>query len=430
MLSRLITSSISFVDNIMIGNLGEIAIAGVSLANEFSFIFMILINGISAGASIFITQYWGRKDIKSIHSFMGICYRLAIPIAVIFFIGARFFPRILLSFYSKDINLINTGSEYLKVISHTFLISVISIIISNTLRSTGKIKTPLVISTIAILINSILNLLLIYGIGFFPKLGVTGAAIATLISRLFETILLLFFAYYKKTAAATPFKDILVIPKNYWYKYFKTSVPVIFNDFGWAAGMTVCISIYSRMGLESITAYKISAVIMDLFFVAITSSASASAIILGNIIGTGNTNKARKYSVSFLKLSITLTLILGVIVASLSSVLPEMFNVSDTIKFKSKLILLIFSVFLIIKGINNHLIIGFFRSGGDTLFSMLLNTLGIWFWAVPAGLISGLYFNLPVYIVFGFICLEEVFKFILGLLRFQSGKWIREIIHT
>lgn len=237
-------------------------------------------------------------------------------------------------------------------------------------------------------------------------------------------------AYSKKTPAATPFKDILHIPTEFWKKYFKTSFPVIINDFGWAAGMTVCISVYSRMGTDSITSYKISAVVMDLFFVALTSSASSSAIILGHIIGSGDIKKVYRYGVRFLKLSILITIILGVIVASLSSVIPEMYNVSDVIKNNSRIILLIFSLFLIFKGINNHMIMGFFRSGGDTFVSMLLNTLGIWLWAVPAGILSGLYFSFPVYYVFAFISIEEIFKFVFGIKRFKSGKWIHEIIKT
>ncbi len=430
MLSRFLSSSVSLVDNIMIGHLGSESIAGVSLANEFSFLFMILINSISAGASIFIAQYWGRKDIKSIHSFMGICYRLSIPVALVFFIGSRFFPHVLLSFYINDEAVLKIGTEYLKIIAYTFPLFAITVTISNTLRSAGKVKTPLVVSTGAIILNSILNLFLIYGIGIFPELGVKGAAIATLISKFLEMTIIIFMAYSKKTPAATPFKDIIHIPAEFWKKYFKTSFPVIINDFGWAAGMTICISVYSRMGTDSITSYKISAVIMDLFFVAITSSASSSAIILGHIIGSGDIKKAYRYGVRFLKLSIYSAIILGVLVASLSSVIPEMYNVSDIVKNNSRIILLIFSLFLVFKGINNHLIIGFFRSGGDTFISMLLNTLGIWLWAVPVGIISGLYLSFSVYYVFAFICVEEIFKTIFGLLRFKSGKWIHEIIKT
>ncbi|MGL1890406.1 MAG: MATE family efflux transporter [Spirochaetaceae bacterium] len=428
MLSKFLSSSISLVDNIMIGSLGEIPIAGVSLANEFTFIFMILVSSTSSGASIFIAQYWGKKDLKSIHSFMGICYRISLTISLIFFIGSSFFPMELLSFYSKDIDVLNTGANYLKIISLTFPLSAISITISSTLRSTERVKTPLIVSTGAIILNSILNLLLIHGIGIFPELGVTGAAIATLISKALETLTIVIIAYYKKTQAATPLKDLLHIPKTFWNKYLKTSFPVIINNFGWAAGMTICISVYSRMGIESITSYKISAVIMDLFFVIITASANASAIVLGNIIGTGDFQKAQRYGKRFLKLSIIMAIILGIIVASLSSTIPNMFNVSQSIKDNSRIILLIFSVFLIFKGINNHLITGFFSSGGDTFVSMLLNTLGIWFWAVPISIFSGLYLSLPIYYVFALVCLEEIIKALFAVPRFRSGKWIKEII--
>lgn len=425
--SHLLFSTMAFVDNIMIGRLGKTAIAGVSLANELFFVLMVISFGITSGAAIFTAQFWGKKDVKSIHGIIGICYRLTFGLSTLFFIAAMFFPDFVLGLYSKDLEVIRLGKEYLSIIAFTYPLLAIAMTLSTVLRSTEEVKIPLIVSTIGIGLNSILNLLLIFGIGPFPALGIKGAAIATLIARIVEVSILIIVIYSRKMVVASKLKELLDIPKGLWKKYFGKVTPVIINEVTWATGMTACIAIYSRMGTDQVAAYKMAAVVTDLFFVFFLSSGNAAAIILGNLIGAGKPELAQDFGKKFLKLSLVMSIVLAVIIISLSSLFPLFFKVSDEIRKQSQLVLIVFAFVITFKGLNMHIIIGFLRSGGDTFAAMMLDMLGMWAWAVPMGAVTGLIFKWPLHYVYAVICLEEVFKLWYGLYRFRSGKWINDV---
>jgi putative MATE family efflux protein len=426
-LQNLILSSLNLVDNVMIGRLGEGAIASVGLANQYFFLLNLLLFGITSGSSIFTAQYWGNRDIANIRRVLGICIISGSVAAFIFTLGALFLPAQILSIFSKDKDVILLGSEYLRVIAFSYIITAISFAYSFTLRSTGQVKIPMLVSTVALGTNTILNYLLIYGNFGFPELGVRGAAIATLIARIVEICLVLFIVYKGNNPIAASIGEMLDLPAVFIKNFYKVTVPVILNESIWALGVTMYAVVYARMGTEVIASTNISSTIERITWVIFMGLGNACAVMIGNKIGEGNEKDAFIYAKRFIILGPSLAVLAGFLVYFNSQFILSVYNISPTVYEYASKNLLVFSVFLWAKVFNFTSVVGILRSGGDTKFCLLIDTGGVWLIGVPLVALGGLVWNLPVYWVYALVYVEELFKLVLGLPRILSKKWINNL---
>ena len=266
MLQNLLSSSVSFVDTLMIGQVGEDALAAVGLANQMFFLISLFFFGVSSGAAIFIAQFWGANDRQSMHSVMGIALRLGLLGAGLCSFVSLLFPEAIMHIFTDDPVVVAKGKEYLLVVGVSYVFTAIVMIYSTALRSTGDAKTPLYIACFSMSLNVFLNYLLILGKWGFPRMEVSGAALATTVSRGMEMILLLGFIYTKKRAVAAPIKSLFSSPRPLVKRYFTTCLPVIFNEVFWALGMTTYKIAFSRMGIDVIASVNVSEAIQGLFF--------------------------------------------------------------------------------------------------------------------------------------------------------------------
>jgi len=425
---NLIQSGLNLVDTLMIGQLGETEIASVALSNQVFFLLILIVFGISSGSSVFASQFWGSKNTHGVRESLSLSLLLSGGAALLFSIGAVFFPTFILSIYSKDSEVVRIGASYLRIVGFSYICTSITFAYTASLRSTGKVKLTTAIAAASIIVNTILNFLLIFGIGPFPALGVEGAAIATVIARTAETVFLLIFIYHKKYPSAVQFSEIFQISGTYVRKYFNTSTPVILNEIFWSFGITAINLVFARISTEALASYSISDTISKLFIIFFFGTSSACAVMVGNRIGAGEEEKATYFAHSYAILAPLLGLIIGVILFPLASILPELFNVSQGAKSGVTSILRVLSILMPIKIFNWHMVVGILRSGGDTRFSLYMEAGGIWLVAVPAAVITGLVFHLPLIIIYIALSMEEIVKFIFGFYRLRSGKWLSNVI--
>jgi putative MATE family efflux protein len=427
MLQSLLTSSLSFVDTLMIGQLGGVAIAAVGLANQLFFLMMLYYFGVTSGSAVFIAQFWGKKDFSSIHKTMGICFTFSLAGAALFTTISLFFPGQAMRLFSPDPDVIAAGSQYLKVVGISYIFSAVSLSFAASLRSTERAKIPMFSTLLSLAVNIMLNYLLIFGNLGFPRMGVAGAAFATAIARGLELTVVILITYRRKEPAAGSLRAFFSFDLAFVRRYLKTALPVILNEIVWSMGMVSYKMVFARMGTQVIAAANVVESIQNLFFVVFIGTANGSAVMIGKKIGECKSEIAQEYAGRFLKLSLLLGLLIGSIMFAASGMIPKAFNVDHSTQVLCSQALMLLAFILPIKAFNMHTIVGILRSGGDTRTSLLLELSSVWFVGVPLAVFGGLYLGLPLHLLYVLISLEEGYKMILSYLRIRSGRWIHDL---
>ncbi|WP_132996410.1 MATE family efflux transporter [Sporanaerobacter acetigenes] len=427
-LQNLISSSLNMVDNLMIGKLGENSIASVGLVNQYFFIFMLCLSGINAGAGIFISQFWGKKDVSNIRKMFGLEIVLSTVAALIFSILGFIFPGIIMNIFTKDAVVIDLGVKYLRIISITFIITGLTQGYSTLLRCVGQAKPPMFASLIGVLTNAFLNWILIFGNFGFPAMGVVGAAIATSIARTVEMVYVIYSAHKNNKAIFSNIKEIMSFNYEFVKIYFGTSSSVIINELLWSLGLTAYSIIYAKIGISAVASMQIATTINNMFMVLCIGIATAAAIMVGNKIGAGEEDLAIEYATRLGILAPMIGLATGIILWFTAPLITRPFNINkDTLKLTIT-VLRIMAVFAPLRFFNVLMIVGVFRGGGDTTYSMWVQLGTVWCFAIPAGYIAAVYFKLPLDNVFFIICLEEVIKIGFEAKRLHSKKWIGNVV--
>lgn len=423
-----ITSSLNLVDNVMIGKLGEAPIAAVGLANQYFFIFMLCIGGINAGASVFMSQYWGKRDVKNIHKVLGLDITVGFIASSIFAIGAFFFSDIIMNILSNDIEVINLGSLYLKIAAISYFFTNFTQGYSSALRSTEQTKLPMYGSLLAVLCNAFLNWIFIFGNLGFPEMGVAGAALATTLARFIEMLFIILIVYIKKNKVASNIKELFSFDFNFVKVYFNTSTSVIINEIIYSCGVTAYSIAYAQIGTSEVATMQIATTLINMFMVLCTGLANAAAIMVGNKIGAKEEEEAIEYAKKLGLISPIIGLTLGIIIWLTAPMILKVFNITPETYSDAIKVLRVMAVFCAIRTYNVVMIVGVFRGGGDTTYSMLVQAATIWLYAVPIAFISAMLWSVPIYIVYLFICLEEIIKLGFEISRLRSGKWLNNVV--
>lgn len=426
-LQNLLMASLALVDIVMIGQLGEAAIAAVGLGGQVFFLATLLFYGISSGGAVYFAQFWGRKDIESIKKTIFLVIFLVEAGAGLLSIMAIAIPEYIITIFTTDPAVISAGSEYLTITGISFLFTALSIAYSMALRSIGKASLPLKASIVSISVNTVLNYILIFGKFGFPEMGIMGAAIATTISRFIEMAIIIIYVYKSGSVLAVGIKDFLNLKMDFVRKYLKTTIHVILNELAWATGMLVYKIVYARMGTDTIATIGITETTDSLIFSFLLGSANACAIMIGNKIGERDIIGVHAYSRKLILLAFSLGILGGSILFLIAPYVPLLFNVSDDVRRSATLVMYILAMFTVIKSINLHFVIGIFRGGGDTKFSFFIDIIGTWFVGVPLAVLFGLILDFPLHIVVLIIIIEEALKAVLGLFRYRSNKWIHDV---
>lgn len=427
-LQQVIFTSVNFVDTLMIGALGEVAIAAVGLSNQVFFLYNLILFGLVSGGGIFFAQYWGKQEEEGLSRSVALTIISALFFSIPFFVLSFFYPNLVLNFFSPDIEVIKLGAVYLKIIALSFPLFAISLVTSFMLRSIKKVHIPLIITIIELSSNIFLNYLLIFGKLGFPTLGVKGAAIATLIARLIGCISSVLIVYLRKMPGRIYFRHFREITPKFFKSYFHYAIPTMANEFAWSLGVTMYSIVYAHMGTNVIAAQRVMSTIEG-FATSITFSiANAASVIIGNMLGTSQYEEAYDVSKKALKLAELISIFAAIICIIITFFLVNVFDVSEEVKKMVRITITISMSFLPIKLFNGMNVVGFLRAGGDTRFSFIVEGSTLWFIGVPLSVIGGLVLNLSFPVVYLLTMSEEVVKSLILLSRYKSKKWLKNVL--
>jgi putative MATE family efflux protein len=429
-IQNFIMSSLNLVNVMMIGQVGDVAVASVGLANQIYFLLRLLLFGICSGSAVFAAQFWGKREILKIKKVLGLSLILSITSGILFSILAIGFPEWVLGLYSQDQAVIQAGAVYLRIVGVSYIVTAISFAYSSVLCSVEEVRLPMLVSGLALLLNIILNYGLILGKLGMPQMGIHGAAIGTIVSRFVEFGLLLFLTYRRRTPAAAKLHELFGYSREFLQSFFKTTAPVIFNELLWSIGCTMYYVIYAHMNTSALAAANISSTVQSMGFVFLMGISSGCAIMVGNQIGASFEDSAYVYAKKSMQVNLALGVLLGVVLHFLAPSILQLYRVSEETAFLATRMIQMQGYCFWMKSLGMILIVGIFRSGGDTQYSMLLDVGCIWLVGLPLGALAAFVFHLPAYWVTIIFASEDLVKSILGIQHFISKKWINNLSYT
>lgn len=427
MIQQFITAFASLIDNLMVGTNGKDAINAVGASGNIFFVVMLIGYGISNGAGIYIAQQFGSKEFKGMHY----TFLVGIIGAVIVGLGSSIivyvFKEQFINAFTREPEQHALAYEYLKVAVITYPIILVSMSIAGAYRRCGNTFLPMVAGIIAIVINTCINYLLINGNFGFPALGVKGAAIATLISRIIELIILIIIMEKKKMPFRPVFKDLFSIPMQTVKQVAKTSLPLTMNEFLWGLGMSVLIALYGIKSADNLTSVQIAYTTANLLFVVMSGFATAASVLIGQDLGRNDLAGAKSHSVMLIKLSLFTGIVVSVFAVILSFIVPEFYSVSAEIKNNSANILRVMAIYFPIFVITGTIFFTL-RAGGDVKGALIVDGLFMWVVAIPISFYINSY--LPIGIVFTYflVQLSDVLKLFVIYIRYKKGRWIKKLI--
>lgn len=423
-LQSMLQSAFSMVDQIMIGQLGEIQVAGVGLAGKFASIYAVLISAIGAAAGIMISQYLGQENNRGVRQSFFANLLLSGGIAGIFTAVCILFPERIMGAYTRDAQTRQTAAEYLALISGTFVPMAGAALLSTLLRCRERPRLPLYASIAAALLNTGLNYILIFGkLGLAP-MGIKGAAIATVLSQCANLLLMLPRALLARTENE-PQRALLA--QFHWRQYLSLLLPLLVCEAMWSLGENVYAAIYGHISTDASAAMTLTNPVQGVVIGALCGLSQAAGVIIGKRLGRGETEDAYWAAKRLLIYGLAGALMLSAAVMLLSGVYVKLYQVEETVKATARQLLFAYALVVPFKVLNMILGGGILRSGGQTKYVMFIDGIGTWCCGVPLGLLSAFVLRLPVAWVYFLLSLEECLRFGFSMAVFRRKKWMRRL---
>ncbi len=426
-LQNLINVGVSTADVVMLGKVGETSLSASSLAGQVQFIMFLILFGLTSGAGVLTAQYWGKKDIRTIEKVMGMAMLIALIIAVLFTAVVLLFPYDVMAIFSKEEDVIKEGVLYLRIIAISYIFTAMTLIYLNVMRSIERVIISTVVYLVSLIVNVILNAILIFGMFGLEPMGIRGAAIATLIARIVEFIIVLFYSKFKNKDVRFRLKDLIPHDKLLMKDFIKYSLPVLANELVWGAGTSTSAAIIGHLGKAAVAANSITQVTRQLAMIVSFGLAGATAILIGKAIGENDEDRARLYAKRFVKLSIIFGIIGAFVILGVSLVAKDMLSLSDQAKSYMSFMMFVMSYFAFGQSFNSVVVVGVCRAGGDTKFGLYLDAGFLWGVSVFLGFIAAFVLKLPVPLVYMVLISDEIVKMPVTYRRYKSMKWLKNV---
>lgn len=425
-IQNLITSAVNSADVFMLGFVGQTELSAVSLANQMQFLIGGLFFGITSGIVMLCSQYWGKKDTNTIQKVMGIAFKLSLIICTLFSLSAMFFPKTIMLIYTNDLNLVEIGVEYLRIISISYVLLAFSQVYLSVLRSIERAHASTIISSIALITNVCLNAIFIFGLFGVPKMGVIGVAIATTIARILEVVLCFIDLYCNKVFKFN-IKFILEWDKLLFLDYLKYSIPALLNDIVWTVAFSTYSIIMGHLNADVVAANSVASTVRNLCTVVCYGISSGGTVIIGKEIGENKLDIAKRDSDRLLKVAILSGIITGAFILLIKPIVFECFVLTERAYEYLGFMLNISSYYVVGQLFNTITIAGIFRAGGDSRFGLICDTINMWVISVPLGFLAAFVFKLPPMGVYFILCLDEFWKIPIVFKHYKSYKWLKNI---
>lgn len=417
---------VSASDALMLGFISQDALSAVSLAGQIMFIYILFQFALTGGANIFAAQYYGKGDVKSVEKILGIVLKFSVCISAVFSIFSIIAPKLLMQIFTNDMKLVDMGDDYLRVMGVSYFLMGISQVYLCIMKNCGKASGSALISSVSMIINIALNSLLIFGIGFFPKMEIVGAALATTISRVVELVWTMI-EHSRKGSIKIRRKHLIHSDKKLFKDYCKYTAPILGNELAWGCGFAMFSVIMGRLGSDAIAANSVANIVKNLLICFCMGTASAGGIMVGNELGQGKLDRAKEYGSKTCKTALVVGLISGGLILALSPIIVGFANLTSQAAEYLQIMLIVCSYYVVGKTMNTTTIAGIFCAGGDSKFGFICDVITMWVIVVPIGMISAFVLKLPVATVYILMNIDEIVKLPAVYIHYKKYKWLKDL---
>lgn len=426
-LQGLITIGVNIADTLMIGMLGERQLSAAALATQYLNVFNSLCMGLSMGASVLASRYWGMQEMQSLKKTITVMYRCCLIMVAFFTVTTLLIPEMIMQMYTGEKDIIAYGVQYLKYCTGSYIFYGMSLTTTIILRSMKNVKIPLIVSVISFLINIAGNYILMFGKLGIRAMGVSGAALSTLLVRIFEFMIICGYLFIVENVLKYRVKDLFMHVGDMFPKYVKIGFPVLVSDGVLALGTNVVMMIIGRLGAAFVAANAITSVVDRMCNILIQGVSQGSAVITGNTLGRGEVEKVERQGWAFLGIGIVLGLASAVVLLLIKEPVIQIYQLSKETAEITRQLIWAMSLMVIFLSANHILTKGALRGGGDTKALMVADNIFLWIVSIPLGFAAGLVLHCPPFWIYVCLKMENPLKTIWCIFRLKSKKWIKKI---
>ena len=423
-LQQFMTALVGACDAIMLGKLSQDAMSAVSLATQVTFVFNLFMFAFMAGENMFVAQYYGKGDYKGISQVFSLVTKICGCIAVVFLAGTLFFPEQLMRILTNEETLIVLGSEYLRVIGISYVFSGIAQIFLAIMKNCGAVNMSTLINGVMVILNIALNAVFIFGLSGFPKMGIKGAALATVLATVVQFLWSVGYVLCRIRAVKFSLRSC---EKKLFGRFWQKTVPLLINNLAWGIGFSMYSVIMGHLGTDAVAANGIANISKNLVVCFCLGLGNAGSIIVGNRLGADRLQEAKEVGETLTKTAIIAGIVSGLVLIALSPFITKMVDLTPTARGYLQKMLLICSYYIAGKSVNCMTIGGIFAAGGDSKFGMLCDSVTLWCIIVPLGCICAFILKLPVMVVYFVLNLDEIIKLPVVYKHYKKYKWIKNL---
>ena len=423
-LQQFMTALVGACDAIMLGKLSQDAMSAVSLATQVTFVFNLFMFAFMAGENMFVAQYYGKGDYTGISQVFSLVTKICGCIAVVFLAGTLFFPEQLMRILTNEETLIVLGSEYLRVIGISYVFSGIAQIFLAIMKNCGAVNMSTLINGVMVILNIALNAVFIFGLSGFPKMGIKGAALATVLATVVQFLWSVGYVLCRIRAVKFSLRSC---EKKLFGRFWQKAVPLLINNLAWGIGFSMYSVIMGHLGTDAVAANGIANISKNLVVCFCLGLGNAGSIIVGNRLGADRLQEAKEAGETLTKTAIIAGLVSGLVLIALSPFIPKLVDLTPTARGYLQKMLLISSYYIAGKSVNCMTIGGIFAAGGDSKFGMLCDSVTLWCIIVPLGCICAFILKLPVMVVYFVLNLDEIIKLPVVYKHYKKYKWIKNL---
>ena len=423
-LQQFMTALVGACDAIMLGKLSQDAMSAVSLATQVTFVFNLFMFAFMAGENMFVAQYYGKGDYTGISQVFSLVTKICGCIAVVFLAGTLFFPEQLMRILTNEETLIVLGSEYLRVIGISYVFSGIAQIFLAIMKNCGAVNMSTLINGVMVILNIVLNAVFIFGLSGFPKMGIKGAALATVLATVVQFLWSVGYVLCRIRAVKFSLRSC---EKKLFGRFWQKAVPLLINNLAWGIGFSMYSVIMGHLGTDAVAANGIANISKNLVVCFCLGLGNAGSIIVGNRLGADRLQEAKEVGETLTKTAIIAGIVSGLVLIALSPFITKMVDLTPTARGYLQKMLLISSYYIAGKSVNCMTIGGIFAAGGDSKFGMLCDSVTLWCIIVPLGCICAFILKLPVMVVYFVLNLDEIIKLPVVYKHYKKYKWIKNL---
>lgn len=422
-LQNLMFSLVTASDAIMLGFLDQDSLSASSLAGQVAFVFSLFYGAFVFGLTVLAAQYWGKGDERTAGEVFAVTMQYSLLVGLVFTFGTAIFPEQIMRFFTADTRLITAGGEYLRTVSLSYVLTGFTQSYFGMMKVCDRAKLSSLIGSLSVVVNIILNAAMIFGM----SMGIRGAALATVLARVFETIMALIAVRRKQ---CPPLRVGLVFRsenKQLHRDYWKYTIPLLINQLGWGGGVTMYSVIMGHLGSDAVAANSIASIVRSMIASLCWGIASGVGIIIGNMLGRNELEKARKAGGSFVRFSILIGAASGLVILALTPLVLHFMQLEPQAQHYLKYMMFMAAYYIIGNSLNSTIISGIFTAGGDTKFGMCCDIITLWCVVVPLGMIGAFVLKLPVLAVAFILTLDEFVKIPAVYKHYMKYKWVKNI---